>query len=329
MLKGVGVAALGLGGVGTLATRASGQELPNEITITAGGSTVEYGFAVSGSVERGPRGDETDAIEGGSRVVGVLRSGSADDFRFSGNVTEFSADGPVSVTVNGEQVDDPVGLPGGSDGTTGTTAGSGSESGAAAQQAVGVIEQGDSCTPLVPLSNGGQSVSDFYGYTTDENADVEPYEPNTPGNIGRPDTSYVFLYRGSDGLSLVLIHGGGFKKQGGAATFEITGLPGGGEWTVQDDNYDDDPDVWNVGSGTSTIHWSWNEFHADGGAFTGLGGDFEITIDPAFNGAAELDPQTPGEITNWRAVTIDAEGRRQAVDLALDQPVTIRSGSCN
>ena len=327
MLKGTAVAALGLAG-GALVPGVRGQELPNEITISSGGGTIQYAFSVSGELEPGPQATSEDVVSG-NQAEGAVGVPGTDDFRFSGDVTGFSSSGPAVVTINGEEVEDPTGLPGGSDdGSGGSDRGDGSGSGEQSARPVGVVEQGDSCTPLVPLTGEGQSVSEFYGYTTDESADGEPYEANTPSNISRPDTSYVFLYRADDGLSLVFIHGGGEKGQGGAASFDITGLPGDGEWAVRDDGYEEDPDTWNVGSSRARIDWSWNQYHGDGGAFSGLGDEFEITIEPSFNGAASLDPLAPGEITNWRAITIDGDGERVGIDLALDRPITIRSGSC-
>ena len=189
------------------------------------------------------------------------------------------------------------------------------------------ITQGDKCVPVAPLSVNDLTVEQFYGYTTDENGEKEPYEANTPGNIGKPDTSYVFLYEGPNGLSLVFVHGGGEKSQGGAASFDITGLPENGKWVVQSDTYEENPDKWNVEPGHTQVDWSWNKFHDDGGAFRGLGSNFEITIEPSFNGAANLKPETPGTVEHWQVVNEGPDGRTPT-DLALDQPITIRSTPC-
>ena len=189
------------------------------------------------------------------------------------------------------------------------------------------IVQGDKCVPVAPLSVDDMTVEQFYGYTTNENGKKEPYEANTPGNIGLPDTSYIFLYEGPKGLSLVFVHGGGQKKQGGAISFDITGLPQDGKWVVQSDGYKKDPDQWNVQQGRTQVDWSWNKYHDDGGAFRGLGSNFEITIKPSFNQAAKLKPEDPGTVKHWQVVNDGPDGRTPT-DLQLDQPITIRSRPC-
>lgn len=335
LLKAVGAGAAGVWGVGSLAGNSfARQELPNTVTIESTGGRVRYEVTVDGTIEKGPEADSGDRIFDENTARGLIGSSGTDSFRFSGAITAFDADGSVAVSVNGERVDDPVGQPG-SDGDGSARVAS---NGVVQTEQVAVIEQGGNCIPVAPLSFEGMSVTDFYGYTEDEDADVPPFESNTPGNIGRPDTSYVFLYQEPDGpLSLVFIQGGGGK--GGAATFDVRGLPDG-EWVVRDDDYERDPDQWRVGGDRTVVHWSWNRFHNDGGAYEGLGDDFEIEIRPAFNDAAELEPSAgyvnsePGDITNWRVLSMITEDRtagpegREGTELALDEPIVIRSGTC-
>lgn len=215
--------------------------------------------------------------------------------------------------------------------------------GVAAQEGASYsLTQGDNCVPLTPLTYEDMSAAQFYGYyktgqeppsrDTGDGHSPEPYEANTPTRLQKPNASRLFLYQGSDGLSLVFLHGMGGNERGGAATFRITGLPSGGKWTVQDDNYSNgertsDRDTWGIGDNRAVIHWSWNQWHNDGGAFTGLGDDFQVQIDPAFNGNAELEPETSGTVETWEALSGSAENR-DVTELSLGEPVVISSGSC-
>jgi hypothetical protein len=87
----------------------STQEYPN--TITVGGGTasnpVHFEFAVSeavrGSTDAGYAADDDDAISGTTVSGGV--AGGYDRFEFAGEMTAWSADGDVTVWVNGSEVD--------------------------------------------------------------------------------------------------------------------------------------------------------------------------------------------------------------------------------
>jgi hypothetical protein len=62
--------------------------------------------------------------------------------------------------------------------------------------------------------------------------------------------------------------------------------------------------------------------------FRGLGDDFEVVIDPAFNEDASLYNQHyKGTITDWELLTgsVDAPKR---ISLSKDEPVRIIAGSC-
>lgn len=73
---------------------------------------------------------------------------------------------------------------------------------------------------------------------------------------------------------------------------------------------------------------SWAQRHTIGSAWHGgLGGDFSITIDPAFNAAAEREPLTPGTIEEWHVLSGDASNP-QRISLDMGMPVTIHSGNC-
>ncbi|MFC4357409.1 hypothetical protein ACFO0N_05525 [Halobium salinum] len=78
-----------------------------EMAIVGTGDDVSYDFTVSGDLRA------TDNVESGDSVSGSSASGSvqwrSDNYQFSGEFTEFTADGPVAVWINGERYD-PVDL---------------------------------------------------------------------------------------------------------------------------------------------------------------------------------------------------------------------------
>lgn len=199
---------------------------------------------------------------------------------------------------------------------------------AAAQQASYVVEQGGQCTPITPLS-GEESAEEFYDYRS-HNTHESNYAYSSHGttDLQRNDTSSIFLYEGPDGMSLVIVHdrlGGG--TDGGAAEFEIVGLPADGEWTVEDDDYSANADdVWTHGDVWSEIAWLWRDDRTDGGAFNGLGSEFAVTIDPAFNAQqSAFEPQ--GNITGLDILSGSA-GQDRVAMRSLDEPLVIRSGTC-
>lgn len=195
-----------------------------------------------------------------------------------------------------------------------------------------VIEQAGDCTELTPLSSGDQSVEAFYGYTTDATTSAVPYSANTPVGIEyvNDDASSLFLYQGPEELALVLLHDGANGTGGGAATLEFVGLPESGEWVVKDDPENESVEQWNRTTPDGrAVDWGWRGAYTDGGAFAGgLNDEFEIRIDPAFNEDAEIAPVTPGNVTTWRAFSQE-DGSIQAVELDLDEPVTVRTGTCS
>ena len=188
-----------------------------------------------------------------------------------------------------------------------------------------VIQQGDRCIPITPLEYRDTEITEFYGYEPSLSAE-NPRQSQTPVGLEENGVSQLFLYRGPEGLSLVVIHG---DETGGAATFTISGLPEDGEWTVQDDSYDGATDEFDVDQDPAVIDWAWGSARRnDGGAFTGLGDEFEVTIEPAFNDAATLEPFSQGDIESWRVLSGDISDL-ETTELSLDEPVTIRTGSCD
>ena len=207
-----------------------------------------------------------------------------------------------------------------------------------------VLEQGDRCVELTPLS-GDEPVEEFYDYryptaTYDSVSGSNGYTYSSEGttHLQEDNTSILFLYDGPDGLSLVVVHGhlDGEEDNGGVVTFTFEGMPGDADWVVRDDYYTiegeqapTNHDRWDVDGDTHQIDWGYRFDRTDGGAARGLGESFEFTIDPAFNDDAALaeDHPTYGPIEAWKALSGDAESPDR-VSLALDEPVTIRAGTC-
>ncbi len=200
-----------------------------------------------------------------------------------------------------------------------------------------VIQQGDQCHELVPLSSD-ETVEEFYDYRNHVTHPSAPDEDRQYSSYGtthlqESDTSILFLHEGADGLSLVIVHDelhGG--TDGGSATFEIAGLPADGEWVVEDDNYPSaEDDTFDHGDGWSEITWIWQTDRTDGAAFNGgLDEPFSIAIEPAFNDEANdrwTDDGYGGDITEWNALS-GATENPDRIDLSLDEPIVIRSGTC-
>lgn len=191
-----------------------------------------------------------------------------------------------------------------------------------------VVRQGGECAPIAPLSYQDQPVEDFYGYQPDPGA-ANPRQSNFPVPLEAVQTSRLFLYQGPNGLSLVFVHGGE-GDPGGAASFALSGVPDGAGWLVEDDGYEGATDQFAAGGGTAAADWAWGaEGRNDGGALGYLGSDFAVQIDPRFNEQAELGPFDGPEavVQQWQVLSGDPSNPN-VVNLALDQPVEIATGSC-
>jgi hypothetical protein len=198
------------------------------------------------------------------------------------------------------------------------------------------VVQGNDCTEISPLT-GNESVTEFYDYRTpyvdnpSTNRTGESFSSKGTINLQRPDASSLFLYEDRTGnLSLVFLHGSvDNDSDGGSATLTITGLPEDGAWAVKDDEYDDETnyDNWRESDGVHRVDWTWGQGKTDGGAYTGLGDEFEITIDPAFNTEAALYGEYyNGAVRYWSALSAEDAAPEQRPLTA--QPVTISSGGC-
>ncbi|QIO21041.1 hypothetical protein [Haloarcula sp. JP-L23] len=212
-----------------------------------------------------------------------------------------------------------------------------------------VAVQGEQCTPMNAFA-GNESARTFYDYRIPYPAN--PYINTTGDAYGsegmeafqQANTSVVFLYRDTndtanrsdDTLSLVFVHGeeGNANSTGGSASFDITGLPENGSWTVRDDDYNasDNYDVWTVQPGATRVDWTWGDAATDGGVFSGLSATETITVRPAFNEDAALSGQYyNGTVTRWETVsneTVNGTSVMNRTTLNQTQSLTIATGDC-
>jgi hypothetical protein len=89
-------------------------KLPSQLTIETneGGPLVEYELTIDGTIEKGSNSETYDTIaendDGTTTVTGVTGNGYTDDFRFEGDLADFSAGVDAEhyrVLVDGEEVD--------------------------------------------------------------------------------------------------------------------------------------------------------------------------------------------------------------------------------
>lgn len=184
-----------------------------------------------------------------------------------------------------------------------------------------VLELAGERVPLSPLSFRNQTIREFYGVDDPNRSGFHrPSRSNTATDLERPRTSRLFLYRGPDGLSYVILHGsdGG---PGGAASFGIEHAPRSGDLVVQDDRDDAVRCRPNC-----ALHWSWGgDDSSDGAVYQPLADEFEVRITPRFNDRAVPDAPDGATVERWQVLSGDARDP-DATDLPLDRPVTLRSG---
>jgi hypothetical protein len=201
-----------------------------------------------------------------------------------------------------------------------------------------VVRQGGQCYPVSAYTNTSQSVQDYYEYRSPFVDPLGWYRAYGPiQELTRADTSQLIFYNGSDGLSLIFLNDGrsNTSGSGGTASVDVSGLPADGNWSVQDDDYPDEDDVFEFNETGAHIEWYWNIGNrSDGAAFAGLEGDEweAITIDPAFNEASpgypyenwDGDPED-NQVTSW--VVRSANGTTYELD--MDEPATITPAPCD
>ncbi|ARS90141.1 hypothetical protein [Natrarchaeobaculum aegyptiacum] len=206
-----------------------------------------------------------------------------------------------------------------------------------------VVEQAGTCHEIQPLETGG-TVEGFYDYRNHEtHPDIDDNEYSSYGttHLQRDDTSILMLHEGTDGTSLVAVHDRlGGATEGGVVSFNVVGVPPEADWVVRDDEYRGETNMaeWHAGHGWLAADWIWADGRTDGGAIRGgLEDDLALTIHPAFNEASPFyddptlhDPDWHGDgrIAEWHLLSGDAN-QPERIPLALDQPVTIRSGTCD
>lgn len=193
-----------------------------------------------------------------------------------------------------------------------------------------VFTQGDDSVRITPLGDGSRSVEAFYDYRSPATEPTGQYSSYGTRDIQMNQVSQLFVYHGSDGLSLVFLHDEFSDTDGGGAviTADISGLPESGDWVVEDDTYNERDDVFRHSTGSSHIEWLTNGYRTDGAAFRGLeeANDTTITVDMQFNEESgnypfeewEGSPEQ-NEIERW----IVRSGTGETTELAMDEPVEI------
>jgi hypothetical protein len=134
------------------------------------------------------------------------------------------------------------------------------------------VVQGSTCVDVSPFGDGSQTVENFYDYRTPSEG---LYSSHGTTQLQESQTSQLFLYDGADGLSLVTVHDElGDESEGGRVSFNVTGLPSGAEWAVQDDSYpgQENDNFTSLADGSTSTHadWFWQDNRTDGGAIRGL-----------------------------------------------------------
>lgn len=190
-----------------------------------------------------------------------------------------------------------------------------------------VLEQGNRCYAVEPLGDGTRSVESFYEWGLLDRF----YSSFGVSDIQQPDTSLLFLYHGTEGLSLVFVHDKyGSESGGGAASVRIDGVPESASWPVMDDRYDGphNYDRWQTDGTRHSVDWTWAGSRTDGGALRGLGDEFLLTVDMRFNEQSHFgNKYYDGEISDWQFLTGDARDPDRTT-LKLDQPLVLRTGQC-
>jgi hypothetical protein len=226
--------------------------------------------------------------------------------------------------------------------------GAGAGTASARDDAYSVVQR-DERIPVQPLS-GDLPVEELYDLRipdrfTGNNGATDPGTGPYDASAGTQDlqragTTITFLSDGPDpGVCLVTVHGAiGASRGGRGVSWTVRGSAlADGEWVVKDDLYLDPEtgdlassnyDRWDVGGTEHRIGWTWGSERTDGGAFSPLEGEFELTVDPAYNRDATLwdDNYYDGTTDDWQVLSFpDRREAPERTSLALDQPVTIRS----
>lgn len=188
------------------------------------------------------------------------------------------------------------------------------------------VRQGGECVEVEPLV-GQEDVVDLYGYTADLAAEA-PRQSNLPSQLEEPGTSRLFFYDGPEGFSLVIVHGGD-DDPGGAATFLVCGLPAPGGWVTLDDRYEGAADEFLIEDHEAVLHWGWGvQGRNDGAVFRGFSKEFCVSIVPAFGDDALRELLDGGTVEAWQFLSGDLDDP-DVIDLEMDEPITLATGSCD
>jgi PGF-CTERM protein len=203
------------------------------------------------------------------------------------------------------------------------------------------VTQGGECYDVEPIGDGSQSVEDFYDYRSNETHPNETewrnwtYSSWGTTHLQENQGSKLFVYNGSDGYSLVVLHDkfaldGGDGSNATTVTFTMSGMANV-SWAVKDDTYGNDTqdDNWDTDGSVHEIDWMWANNRTDGGAVGDIQGE-SITIDPAFNEDASEWGQWPysGDENNRTESWDLIYGDETEESLNRDQSVTVEAGSC-
>lgn len=202
-----------------------------------------------------------------------------------------------------------------------------------------VIEQGEQCVAVDPITNDTQSVEDFYDYRhPDSDPNASTYSSYGTTEYQADNTSILMLYEGSEGTSLVIVHEKLHEPaedgtNGSSATFVVTGLSDEDDgWVVEDDDYNESSqdDVFVHNDTHSEMTWVWGQGRTDGAAYRGLDGDTDIEIDPGFNEDANFrySGQYAGWVHDWEVITATDDGFDRVGLDSLEENVTVRAGYC-
>ena len=152
-----------------------------------------------------------------------------------------------------------------------------------------VLEQDGDCYPVVPLS-GEDPVEAFYEWDLAGRS----YSSEGTRELQESETSLLFLYRGPEGLSLVVVHDAADDgTPGGTVSFELQGVPADATWAVKDDLYD---------ASTNVDTWEINGTELDAT-------DENVTDDYNESSETDTDPvenETAGNETDGDANVTDA-----------------------
>ncbi|QLD88701.1 PKD domain-containing protein [Natronomonas salina] len=204
-----------------------------------------------------------------------------------------------------------------------------------------VVEQGDQCVEVDPITNRDQTVEEFYDYRSPyTEPTANDYSSHGTIEYQEHNTSVLMIYEGAEGTSLVVVHerltqdGDERDTRGSSATFTVTGIDPGDSWAVEDDDYDeyaDQDDEYVHSENSSEITWLWGQGRTDGGAYRGLADDAPVRIEPAFNDRANEryggSPEYSGWVHDWKVVRSADPTDKEALG-SMEQQVTIRAGTC-